>query len=197
MGILSGFSVTVDPGHMGKYPLDPGAVDGSNPKEGDKLYTVEASTNLLIAKELFSRLTALGAKVVMTRTEGKHLSLAERCAIANKARSHIFISIHCNSGPARAEGVETLYHPNSSNGERLAKLVQQEIIGATKAPNRGAKKHEDLYVLNGTNMPACLVELGFISNVREEVKLNNPQYRTKIVGAIVKACIRYKKGDNV
>lgn len=132
----------------------------------------------------------------MIRSSDWYPSLQQRCDMANKFGANIFISLHCNSGPAKAAGIETLHHPGSANGKRLAELVQQELVKTTGEANRGAKGRDDLYVLNKTNMPAILVEMGFISNPGEETRLNTKQYQQKVADAIAKAVIRYKKGEH-
>ncbi|MFZ3172086.1 MAG: N-acetylmuramoyl-L-alanine amidase [Carboxydocellales bacterium] len=194
---LQGFSILIDPGHGG---ADPGAVDGVNPKEGDKLYTEEEDINLAVGLLLHNDLVAQGARSTMTRSSDWYPSLQQRTDMARKFGANTFISIHANSATPKASGIETLYHPGNLSGKRLAELVQQELIRATKAPNRGTKPRTDLAVLNGTNkysIPGVLVELGFISNPGEEVKLNTKQYQQVIADAIVRAMVRFKKGEHV
>jgi len=196
--LLQDFAILLDPGHGGSYPSgDPGAVDGLNAAERDKIDTKEADINLAVGLMLCNSLIAQGARSTMTRSSNWYPSLQQRCDMANKFGANIFISLHCNSGPSSAAGIETLYAPGSINGKRLAELVQQELIKATRETNRGVKQRDDLYVLKHTNMPAILVEMGFISNPSEEVKLNTKQYQQKVADAIVKAVIRYKKGERV
>jgi len=188
---LTGFTVCIDPGHGGK---DPGAVDGVG--QGDALYTEEKDINLQVAMKLYRRLIAEGARATLTRASDWYPSLAQRCQIANNFGADIFISIHCNAAVnEKASGVETLFAQGSRNGKRLAELVQQEVVGATKAANRGVVERDDLAVLKGTKMPAVLVELGFITNPQEEAKLNDPAYQDRLVDALVRAIIRYRKGE--
>jgi len=191
---LQGFAVCIDPGHGGK---DPGAVDGKDVSEKDNLATAEKDINLAVAKVLADKLRLQGARVTLTRSSDWYPSLAQRCQIANNFGANIFVSLHCNAGPAQAAGIETLYNPDSKNGKRLAELVQTELIVATKAPSRGARPRSDLWVLNGTKMPAILIEMGFVTNPGEEAKLNSNSYQAILADAIVKAILRYKKGENV
>jgi N-acetylmuramoyl-L-alanine amidase len=193
---LQGFAICIDPGHGGKYPSgDPGAVDGFNPNEGDKLYTREADINFTVGTLLYNALISQGGRATMTRSSDWYPSLRQRCDMANKFGAQLFISLHCNSGPSSAVGIETLYLPTSANGKRLAELVQQELVKATREPNRGAKARDNLYVLKHTNMPAILVEMGFISNPEEEERLNTSSFQELIVDAIVRGVERYKKGE--
>lgn len=188
---LQGFSVCIDPGHGGK---DSGAVDGQG--KDDSLITLEKNINLDISLLLYNKLTTLGARVALTRASDWYPTLPQRCQIANNFGANVFISLHCNAATnSQAEGIETVYNSKSQNGQRLAELVQQELIKATKADNRGTKIRDDLAVLRGTKMPAALVEMGFITNAKEEIKLNDKQYQRLIADAIANAIIRYKKGE--
>lgn len=192
---LQGYAVMTDPGHGGP---DPGAVDVKNQAEKDVLYTEEEDPNLAIGMLIHQGMLGQGARSTVTRSSDWLPSLAQRCQMAKGFKADVFISVHCNSGPAKASGIETLYHPGSVNGKRLAELVQQELIRATKAPNRGAKPRTDLAVLNGNlknNIPAVLIEFGFISNPGEEAKLNTQQYKQLLADAVVRATVRYKKGE--
>lgn len=189
---LQGFAICIDPGHGGK---DPGAVDGKNPVEKDVLYTEEEDINLVVGLLLQRKLQSLGARVTITRAGDTYPSLTQRYTMANKFLANIFISIHCNSATPKAVGIETLAHSRSTQGQRLARLVQEELIKAAKQPSRGVKLRDDLAVLNGAKMPTILVELGFVSNPGEEVKLNNPGYQELLADAITKGVLRYRKGE--
>lgn len=187
------FTVCIDPGHGGK---DAGAVDGKG--LGDNLYTKEADINLQVALKLTDNLRVKGFNVVLTRASDWYPSLQERYNRANQAKADIFISLHCNAAAnEKAAGIETLYNPKSTQGKRLAALVQQELIKATKALSRGVKERTDLAVLNGTKMPAILIEMGFITNNVEEMRLNSEEYQVLIVNAIIKAIERYQRRETV
>lgn len=186
---LEEFSICIDPGHGGK---DPGAVDDT---KDDKIYSEESDIALKVATQFANELKFLGAKVIMTRTGDTYPTLGERCRIANTNNVDVFVSIHCNSFSPSSQGVETLFNPKSKEGKRLAGLMQQELV-ATRAVTRGIKERNDLYVLNGTKMPAVLVEVGFLSNVAEEAKLNIPAYQALIAKVMAKAILRYRKGES-
>lgn len=81
------------------------------------------------------------------------------------------------------------YHLNSS--QRFANLVQEELNLTLGLRNRGVKQ-APFKVLMGAEMPAVLVELGFLSNPEEEAKLNNPAYRNELVASLVRAVVRFK-----
>ena len=77
-----------------------------------------------------------------------------------------------------------------AGSQRLATLVQEELNSALGLRNRGVKQ-APFRVLVGTAMPAILVELGFLNNAEEEVKLNRAEYRGQLVEALVRAVRRY------
>ena len=81
------------------------------------------------------------------------------------------------------------YHLAES--QRYARLIQEELNGALGLADRGVKQ-APFRVLRGAAMPAVLVELGFLSNTDEEQRLQDPEYRTQLVDALVRATQRYR-----
>lgn len=81
------------------------------------------------------------------------------------------------------------YHLAES--QRFANLVQEELNVTLGLRDRGVKQ-APFRVLMGANMPAVLVELGFLSNPEEESKLQSPLYRAELVDALVRATSRFK-----
>ncbi len=75
---------------------------------------------------------------------------------------------------------------------RLAEIVQDSMTRALRIPNRGVKQ-AGFYVLGGAAMPAILIEIGFVTNPREERKLRDAQYRDEIARAIVSGLAEYKR----
>jgi N-acetylmuramoyl-L-alanine amidase len=78
-----------------------------------------------------------------------------------------------------------------AESQRLAALIQEELNEALELRNRGVKQ-APFRVLMGAAMPAVLVELGFLSNPREEERLLDPLYRSRLADALVDAVSRYK-----
>jgi N-acetylmuramoyl-L-alanine amidase len=163
--------IAIDAGHGG---TDPGAVGPTQLKESVVV--------LEISKKLAEMLKKHQVNIVLTRDEEVFIELGERCEVANSAQADYFVSIHCNSNGPDAVGIETLY--KSDKGKRLAGPVQEHLIAATGDRDRGLKQRNDLYVLNGTNMPAIMAEIGFISHPDTESKLRTDDYKHKIVKAI-------------
>lgn len=108
----------------------------------------------------------------MTRIDDTDISLQDRSAVEADA----FVSIHCNASASRdANGTETFYHPVSVVGRRLAQCIQGRVVEAIGTRDRGIKENQDLAVLRLTNCPAALVEIAFLSNVKEEGMLEDPK----------------------
>ncbi len=149
--------VVIDPGHGGK---DVGAEYGGRFEKNDNL-----ALALLVEEEL----DKMGVDVVLTRDDDSFVSLEKRCRIANFKRAQLFVSLHRNSA-ADANGVEIWVSSNSPEVD--TEIAQSIISGLTEAgisKNRGVKSgyaqgDGDYYVNSHTNMPSCLVELGFISS---------------------------------
>jgi N-acetylmuramoyl-L-alanine amidase len=78
-----------------------------------------------------------------------------------------------------------------AESQRFANMVQGELNQALQLRDRGVKQ-APFRVLMGANMPAVLVELGFISNPDEEKKLQDPEYRSGLIQALVRSVQRYK-----
>ena len=164
--------ICIDAGHGG---IDSGAV-GFGYKEKD--------LTLTFAEKLYRKLSKTN-DVVMTRTSDVSMSLNKRASYANLHNCELFVSIHINSAPnAQASGIETLVYADSGDTHAIAEAIQLRMISATGAKNRGIKVRPELVVLKQTTMPAVLLEVGFISNQQELLKLLDTDYQDLIINAI-------------
>jgi len=170
--------IAIDPGHGGK---DTGALGPTG--------LTEASVALAISQYLADKLVALGLIVRLTRDSDVFIELGARCGIANIWAADYFVSVHLNCDGSTATGIETLY--KTDKGKALATPIQREMVEATGDQNRGLKYRNDLYVLNGTNMPACLAETGFISNPDFEAKFRTDDYRKLLASAMATGIAQY------
>ncbi|MBE0476486.1 MAG: N-acetylmuramoyl-L-alanine amidase [Coriobacteriia bacterium] len=117
--------------------------------------------------------------------------LQARCDKANTAGADIFVSIHNNgASSSSAHGTETYASPKDPLGRRLCGLVQEEVVKATGLRDRGAFTAE-YYVVRWTNMPAVLVEGGFITNSGDARKLADPAFRRKLARGIARGVARF------
>jgi N-acetylmuramoyl-L-alanine amidase len=182
-------TIVLDAGHGG---LDLGA-RGYSPYCEEKRISLQ--TTLLVKKYL----SQLGYHVIMTRARDAFISLSKRVEIANKAGSDLFVSVHFNSSRnPTAKGIEVFFCDAKSNAvrtessRRLATFVLGRLIRRTKAISRGVKKG-NFYVIRETNMPAILVEGGFISNPGERNLLKDAKYLDQIARAVADGVDQYFK----
>ena len=177
--------IVIDAGHGGN---DPGAV-GENLQEKKPALDIA-----LMAKEM---LEEAGFTVILTRLNDYFVELQERADIANDAGADIFVSIHHNGFSDRqANGIETLFHPNSVNGRKLANEIQTKLAWKLDRSDRGIKGRQDLYVLNKTAMPAVLTEIGFVTNPEEQELLKTCTFKFKAARAITQGIIKYFREVN-
>ncbi|WP_433345825.1 N-acetylmuramoyl-L-alanine amidase [Micromonospora sp. CA-111912] len=186
---LVGRIVVIDPGHGG---TDPGVVVPDGP-----LRWTESDLVHDLASRLEGRLAASGVRVQLTRgpAPGSCLPDIERAQLANSLGADVFISLHTDGhANPEAEGVAT-YHYGTDNGvtsatgERLAGLVQREIVARTGL--RDCRTHAKTWdLLRLTRMPAVRVEVGYLTSPADRGRLIDPRFRDRIVEAIVAAVQR-------
>ena len=181
--------VVIDAGHGGS--------DGGAGGDNDGTAINEKDINLAVAKKTRDILTANGVKVVMTREGDTYPELTERSALANSQNAAIFVSIHSNSAPTApaANGVE-VYYSTQNNGsgygvtsQELADKILSAILTYTKANNRKVKT-ENHVVTRTSNMPATLVEIGFMTNADELKKLLDDDYQYKLASGIAEGILK-------
>lgn len=177
--VLTDKVIVIDPGHGG---VDVGATSVTDNFEKDYALT----TSFLLKKHLED----LGATVYMTREDDYYYSLSPRGSLANFHHADVFLSIHYNSAAQYPDvtGMNTFYQ--SSNDRILAELIQESLIQQTGANDRGAEVN-DYRVLNVSKRPGLLIELGFISNVQEEINIQSYHYQKNISSGIIQGLQHY------
>lgn len=176
--------VVIDIGHGG---TDAGAV-ANGLKEKDINYNQGMA--------LFKLLEAdPNIKVYMTREFDVYPTLQFRSQLANDIGADLFVSLHNNSAASHVVGTETLYFPSTTDqtSKTIAGIVQNKIIQYCGTVNRGIKPRSDLYVLKTTNMPAILIETGFISNATEAQLINSPSFINTWSQAVYEAIVEGMK----
>ncbi|MCR5833045.1 MAG: N-acetylmuramoyl-L-alanine amidase [Selenomonadaceae bacterium] len=176
LSALGGKRIVIDPGHGGN---DAGAIGPTG--------IMEKNVTLKVSLELRKLLEAEGAEVIMTRDSDTTVSskgasasdieeLGARCEVANRINADIFISIHADSFTRpEARGTTGYYYSRGAgSGQRLADCIRRNLIEQLGTPSRGTQPC-NFYVVHHTDMPATLIELGFISNYEEEKLLNSAE----------------------
>jgi N-acetylmuramoyl-L-alanine amidase len=200
-------TICLDPGHGGR---DPGNQEGS---------VLEKKLTLQLAEELRRQLTKAGYKVFLTRSTDAWVDLAERPEWARRRGADLFLSLHFNSagGPggetvrgvevycltpartsstnARGEGAQT----GALGGNRLdahnlllAYHLQKSLVTRLGAEDRGVRRAR-FAVLRTAEMPAVLVEAGFMTNPAEFKKINDPTHRRQLAQAMVEGIRSYRR----
>ena len=192
----SGKTIVIDAGH--------GVPDeGAQSSNG----TTEAETNLKIALKLQNLLEQSGCTVILTRSDENAIydidsktlkqkkisDIKNRVKIGNESSADIFVSIHLNKIPQQQyDGWQTFYNANSSEGQKLATLIQNNLNDAIqKENNRVAKSIDNIYIVKHVEIPITIVECGFLSNPEEEKKLLQDDYQNKLAWGIYNGIIDY------
>ncbi|MBR6543111.1 MAG: N-acetylmuramoyl-L-alanine amidase, partial [Anaerotignum sp.] len=170
----------LDAGHGGK---DPGA-SGNGLVEKDLTLTLLQKINKELDKDI---------KVYLTRNSDVYPDNNSRARIANQI-ADAMVSIHMNASESPlSNGTETLYKNHSNDtgetltSKQLATLIQNNLIEATGNNNRGIVHRQDLLILNGTTVPAVIVEVAFLSNAGDALKLSQEDFLDDAAEAIAEA----------
>ena len=199
-------TIVIDPGHGGK---DPGFQVGS---QQEKKYT------LLLAQELLAQLKRAGFNVSLTRTRDVYVDKSARPEIARQRGADLFISLHWNAtsvGKNDVKGVQTYCltpagaassnsgddvsdvetKPGNRNDRQnllLAYDLQRSLTHDLGADDHGVRRAR-FAVLCDAQMPAVLIEGGYMSHPAESKQIYDPGYRHGMAGAIVAGILAYKR----
>ena len=210
-GVLAELAATaalicLDPGHgtapeigRGQEPIGPGSKQLKVKDPGGA--AGEEPVALAIARRTRALLLARGYRVAMTRDgTGYRGGNRERARFCNASGAALMIRIHADgSSDPSVHGVSTLvpalrrgwtddiYGPS----RRAGQLLQRELVAATGARSLGVVERSDLTGFNWADVPAVLVETGFMSNPREARLLRSAGYQQKVAGALARAAQRF------
>ncbi len=128
-----------------------------------------------------------------TLRERKKQDIFLRKDIVEKEKPDVFITIHANAIPeTKWRGAQVFYHKEGhADGEILAKSIQESIRTNLKNTDREALSIKQIYLLKKAEVPAALVETGFISNDEERALLTDKNYQEKMADAIVEGIEEY------
>jgi N-acetylmuramoyl-L-alanine amidase len=187
--------ICIDPGH-GTAASVGGRVEPIGP--GSSILKIrdgggaagEAAVALAIAQRTAALLRAQGYAVVLTRTtDGYRGGNADRAQVCNSRHAALMLRIHADGStdpaqhgaatlvPALRQGwTDDIY---ASSG-RAGRLVQSALVAATGAADRGIVERSDLTGFNWADVPAILVETGFLSNAAERARLQSAGYQQRL-----------------
>lgn len=206
------YLVVLDPGHTAHIsnetePLGPGS---SEMKAKDTLGTSGVETglheyelNLMICQKLETELLQRGYQVILTHnTNDTTISCAERAQVANNNKADIFLRVHADgSTDSSAQGAMTIcitsgnpYHPELYT---QSKLLSQKLVDTycseTGRRNRGVWETDSMKGNNWSEVPASLIEMGFMTNPDEDLWMASDGGQSQIVSGIADGIDRYFK----
>jgi N-acetylmuramoyl-L-alanine amidase len=201
-------TVVLDAGHGG---FDQGAQSLLGSEKDFALDVVQRARDLLLRA---------GFNVRLTRSGDVFIPLEDRAAFANRQSNAVFVSVHFNAGAREeAAGLETyslaprgvpstnsLYlnltdlQPCTGNlrdpeNIALATAMHSALITRVGGSDRGIKRARFI-VLRDTNLPAVLIEGGFLSNPQDRVRIATPIYRQLLAQAILQGILSYNRALN-
>ena len=206
----NGRLIVIDAGHQrkgnsDKEPDGPGSTTMkakcSSGATGHYTGIPEYELNLIVAKKVQKILIERGYEVIMVRdTHDVDLSNSERAEIANKAGADVFIRIHANaSDNSEVNGAETLCqtknNPYNSELYPQSRKLSQAILDALCDECGCNKRHvvetDTMSGINWCKVPVTIVEMGFMSNEKEDRLMATEEYRDKLAEGIANGIDRY------
>jgi N-acetylmuramoyl-L-alanine amidase len=176
--------VMIDPGHGGR---DSGAIGLGGTREVDVI--------MPIAKRVAAILESNGIRTKLTRTSDYFVGLDERVDMSDRFNATVFVSIHANSIDGRPDvnGLETYYY--GPEGGKLADVVHRNVLSVVTSKgfyigNRNVRRARFL-VLRKSNVPAILVETGYLTSEAEVARLRRDDYQANQAEGIARGIMEY------
>ena len=195
----SGKLVVIDAGHQrkGNYDKEPDGPGSTTMKAkvssgttGKFTGLAEYELTLIVAKKLQAILIERGYEVIMVReTHDVDISNSERAAIANDAHADIFIRIHANgSDDPSVNGAETLCqtknNPYNASLYKLSRALSEAVLDGVIAEcgckRRNIFEKDTMSGINWCQVPVTIIEMGYMSNEKEDKLLATEDYQDKM-----------------
>ena len=207
---LTGFVIGLDPGHQAQedHDTEPIAPDAEEQTEkcpagtrGAVSDVYEYRVNLDVALKLKALLEANGAKVVMTRSaDDVHLSNRERAEIFNRSEVDLAIRLHCNGTDDPSVRGAFMMVPTKSRTAYFAESVRAAtaiierycaVTGLPVRKNKGVTYRSDQTGFNWCERPIVCIEMGYLSNEKEDLLLTNASFQDKMAFGILDGVLSY------
>lgn len=176
--------IVLDAGHGGR---DQGTSSGE---------ILEKDINLAMAGRLAELLEEAGETVILTREDDTKIGLEDRAAFANEKEADLFVSLHCNycEEDPGVHGLECYYREDSEEGENLANRIVEAMESGEGIDSRGMRT-ANFRVLCRTDMPAVLVEMGYLSNRSERGKMTDEDYQKLLAEKLAEGILAYQPAE--
>lgn len=149
----------------------------------------EKDLNLAIAQKIGDSLSKVGYQVVYTRSDDSTLSTQDRITSINTQKAKYLISIQMNSSSdSLSKGYSIFTQPN----EKMIQLAKDmadtmNAINLSQFEGIDSDHYENFPILNDSQIPSILLELGYLSNSDDYTKLTDETFQQKIADAITQA----------
>jgi len=206
----SGKTIVIDPGHSsvvasGTEPLGPGSTETKAKDSGGTRGTTtgiyEYQLTMTISNKLKTELESRGYTVILTRSDNNTpMSCKDRAEVANNNNADAYIRIHADgSDSSSAAGAMTICITSSnpyissmhSSSKKLSQCVLDSYCSSTGYKNRGVWETDTMSGNNWSKVPTTLIEMGFMTNSKEDTEMNDATFQTKMVEGIANGIDKY------
>ncbi|WP_169312717.1 M56/M15 family metallopeptidase [Gillisia limnaea] len=179
------FVVVVDAGHGGK--------DSGN----NEVESLEKEINLAVAIKLLALGNEKEVRVILLRERDEFLSLEERVNFVNAQGADMFLSLHCNaSGDNQKSGAEVIFSPQSNSASQSAKYSRLLANHLLQTVETAEIKKSNFFVLKNSDIPAVMIEMGFMTNTRDFALLRDNRYHQELAEGIYNGLLSIKNEIN-
>lgn len=208
----NGHIIGIDPGHQSESvdmsALEPNGPGSSEMKakcstgtQGSYSGVPEYQLNLEVSLQLRNELEQRGYQVVMTRTDNETaISNMERAQYVAAEGAEIYVRIHANGDDSHTASGALSMSPSQNNpyipqlfdeSNRLSQCIIDSYCAATGFQNLGVQYYDNMTGINWSTVPVTILEMGFMTNQNDDLKLNDAEFQKTMVQGIANGIDNY------
>lgn len=208
----NGHIIGIDPGHQSESvdmsALEPNGPGSSEMKakcstgtQGSYSGVPEYQLNLEVSLQLRDELEQRGYQVVMTRTDNETaISNMERAQYVAAEGAEIYVRIHANGDDSHTASGALSMSPSQNNpyipqlfdeSNRLSQCIIDSYCAATGFQNLGVQYYDNMTGINWSTVPVTILEMGFMTNQNDDLKLNDAEFQKTMVQGIANGIDSY------